>query len=52
MKFEHIMLNEMSRASDRTLGKNSLNNLLHILADYMKSKFIEDLIYQINIHVL
>ena len=37
MKFEHIMLNEMSRASDRTLGKNSLNNLLHILADYMKS---------------
>ena len=37
MKFEHIMLNEMSRASDRTLGKDSLNNLLHILADYMKS---------------
>lgn len=52
MKFTDIVLNEMSRASDRTLGKKSLENLLYILSDYTKndenptynrlSKFIEE----------
>ena len=36
MNFKNIMLNEMSRASDRTFGKNSLNNILYILRDYTK----------------
>ena len=37
MNFKNIMLNEMSRASDRTFGKNSLNNILYILRDYTKN---------------
>lgn len=36
MNFKNIMLNEMSRASDRTFGKNSINNILYILRDYTK----------------
>lgn len=52
MKFKDYILSEMSRASDRTLGKNSLENLLYILSDYLKkdgdptynrlSKFVEE----------
>lgn len=52
MKFKDYILTEMSRASDRTLGKNSLENLLYILSDYLKkdgdptynrlSKFVEE----------
>lgn len=52
MKFKDYVLTEMSRASDRTLGKNSLENLLYILTDFLKkdgdptynrlSKFIEE----------
>jgi hypothetical protein len=52
MKFKDYILTEMSRASDRTLGKNSLENLLYILTDFLKkdgdptynrlSKFIEE----------
>lgn len=37
MKFKSIMLTEMSRASDRRLGKDSLENILYILRDYAKS---------------
>ena len=37
MRFEHIILNEMSRASDRAHGKNSVENLLYILSDYIKN---------------
>ena len=52
MKFKDCILTEMSRASDRVLGKDSLENLLYILSDYVKkdenptynrlSKFIEE----------
>ena len=52
MKFKDYILTEMSRASDRVHGKNSLENLLFILGDYLKkdkdptynrlSKFIEE----------
>lgn len=52
MKFKDYVLTEMSRASDRTLGKKSLENLLYILTDFLKkdgdptynrlSKFIEE----------
>lgn len=52
MKFKDYVLTEMSRASDRTLGKKSLENLLFILTDFLKkdgdptynrlSKFIEE----------
>ena len=52
MKFKDYILSEMSRASDRTLGKNSVENLLYILSDYLKkdgdptynrlSKFVEE----------
>ena len=52
MKFRDYILTEMSRASDRTHGKNSLENLLYILTDFLKkdpnptynrlSKFIEE----------
>ena len=36
MNFKNIMLSEMSRASDRTFGKDSINNILYILRDYTK----------------
>ena len=52
MKFKDYVLTEMSRASDRVHGKNSLENLLFILRDFLKkdgdptynrlSKFIEE----------
>ena len=52
MKFKDYVLTEMSRASDRVHGKNSLENLLFILGDFLKkdgdptynrlSKFIEE----------
>lgn len=52
MKFKDYVLTEMSRASDRVHGKDSLENLLFILGDFLKkdgdptynrlSKFIEE----------
>ena len=52
MKFKDYILSEMSRASDRVHGKDSLENLLFILGDFLKkdgdptynrlSKFIEE----------
>ena len=52
MKFKDYILSEMSRASDRVYGKDSLENLLFILGDFLKkdgdptynrlSKFVEE----------